>query len=145
MEPLEPNDPLWKLLGKARPVEPRGNFTQNVLRAVRNVPQDHGWLAQTRATLADWWAIWQRPALLSAATAVLALVAVIVLQPETSTPPVAAVAPSAALTPALADDDMALIVDDFELPLTGLDHMDALVAMDDTTALTDTEIAYLLY
>lgn len=145
MNPLEPNDPLWKLLGKARPVEPRGNFTPNVLRAVRNLPQDRGWLAKGREALREWWATWHRPALVTAATAVAIIVSVAVIQPESPVTPVIADTPSVAPTPALADDDMALIADDFELPLTGLDHLDALVAMDDTTALTDTEIAYLLY
>lgn len=42
MEPLSPNDPLHTLLGRARPVEPRPNFTQNVMRAIRQVPQSFG-------------------------------------------------------------------------------------------------------
>lgn len=40
---------------------------------------------------------------------------------------------------------MALIADDFSLPTAGLDHMEALVAMEDTSSLTDNEIAFLLY
>jgi len=39
MEPFSPQDPLSKLLSNARPVEPRPNFTANVLRAIRQEPQ----------------------------------------------------------------------------------------------------------
>ena len=50
MEPLTPNDPLWKLMSKARPVVPRPDFTQNVLRAARQQGQDTGWWPQ----ISDW-------------------------------------------------------------------------------------------
>ena len=51
MEPFTPDDPLWKLMGNARPVVPRPNFTQNVLRAARLEPQVTGW----RRRLWCWW------------------------------------------------------------------------------------------
>ncbi len=143
MQPLDPNDPLWKLLGQARPVEPRGNFVQNVVRAARSVPQDRGWLACTRAKLAEWLGGVQRPALLAASAAlVLALAATLFVRPHTDPALTVADAPA---VPALAEDDLALIADDLDLSWDNLDHMDSLVAMDDTSALTDREIAFLLY
>ena len=142
MEPLTPNDPIWKLLGKARPVEPRGNFTQNVMRAVRGMPQDHGVMPVIRAWLAETFGTWQRQALAGAAVA--ALVLVVGLVGQTTTTP-KGVLPSVAKAPTQIDADMALIAEDAELPLQGLDRIDALVAMEDTSALTDKEIAFLLY
>lgn len=49
MDPLTPDDPLWKLLGQSRPVELRPDFVRNVLRAARQTPQDKGWLASLKA------------------------------------------------------------------------------------------------
>ena len=50
MEPFSKDDPLYDLLGKARPVEPRPNFTQNVMRDIRNTPQEKlGWWASLLA------------------------------------------------------------------------------------------------
>jgi hypothetical protein len=54
-------------------------------------------------------------------------------------------APVATVLTSQLDEDMALIASDADLPLEGLDHMDALVAMENTSALTDKEIAFLLY
>jgi hypothetical protein len=48
MEPFSPQDPLTKLLAQARKIEARSNFTQNVVRAARQTPQDRGWLAAVR-------------------------------------------------------------------------------------------------
>lgn len=144
MEPLTPNDPIWKLLGKARPVETRGNFTRNVLRAVRGMPQDHGWFAAVRIWMADTFDSWQRQALAGAvAVAVVLIISLSVVQ----TPAPTATQPEVAAAPATTqlDEDLALIANEVEQPLEGLDHMDALVAMDDTSALSDREIAFLLY
>ena len=143
MEPLTPNDPIWKLLGKTRPVEPRGNFTQNVMRAVRSEPQEKGWMFALR----DWLTGWQRPALVGAAACAAMVLAGVVwlLQPENFNHPV-----MASTTPVVApvsqiDADLAIIADDMSMPLDGVDHLDALVALDDTSVLTDKEIAFLLY
>lgn len=145
MEPLSPNDPLWKLLGKARPVEPRSNFLPNVLREARNTPQQTSWWARVGEDLSAWLASLQRPALMSmAAFVIVALVVTLLDRPASDTPSTASVAEAAVLQP-LADEEMALIADDFSLPTAGLDHMEALVAMEDTSSLTDNEIAFLLY
>lgn len=145
MEPLSPNDPLWKLLGKARPVEPRSNFLPNVLREVRNTPQQTSWWSRVSEDFSAWLAGLQRPALMAMAAFVIAALLVTLLDrpvPETSLD--VSVANMTALQP-LADEEMALIADDLSLPTAGLDHMEALVAMEDTSSLTDNEIAFLLY
>lgn len=48
MNPSDEQDDLWRLLGKARPVEPSAFFARNVLREVRGTGQ------QRRAG----WAVW---------------------------------------------------------------------------------------
>ncbi|MBL9147022.1 MAG: hypothetical protein JNM99_25285 [Verrucomicrobiaceae bacterium] len=146
MEPLPPNDPLWKLLGKARPVEPRSNFLPNVLREARNTPQQTSWWSSVREDFSAWLTSLQRPALMSvAAFVIVALVVTLLERPVAETSDAATpVAKTAAIQP-LADEEMALIADDFSLPTAGLDHMEALVAMEDTSSLTDNEIAFLLY
>jgi hypothetical protein len=140
MDPLIPNDPLWKLLGEARKVEVRGNFTANVLRAARNTPQERGWLhgllATVRGESSHTWLL--RPAL---ACALVMLIAGVAWLPQQAAVAVKAVE----ATPALSDEDMALIANDVDIALEGMNHLDTLVAMEDTSALTDTEIAFLLY
>ena len=42
---------MTQLLAQARRIEARSNFTQNVVRAARQTPQDRGWLASLKA----WW------------------------------------------------------------------------------------------
>ncbi len=144
MDPLTPNDPLWKLMSRARQVEVRPNFTQNVMRAARQTPQGVGWWLRVR----EWSVEWRRPLLVGAVAAVAALVAV--LHPSQLWPGVRAPASSVAMKGApgspISDAEMADIAeDDFSLPLDSLDHMDALVAMEDTSSLTDAEIQFLLY
>lgn len=140
MEPFTPEDPLWKLMGKARPVVPRSNFTQNVLRAARQEPQGLGLAAR----LIEWCAGWQpRLAAGVAAIALVTITGMVGLRHAGQAPVEMAVnsTPSA-----IADADMAAIADDnVTAPLDSLDHMDALVAMEDTSSLTDTELQFLLY
>ena len=144
MDPFPPNDPVWKLLGKARPVEPRTDFVQDVVRAARNTPQERGWWPQMRESAGAWLAGLQRPALIAVAAAVVATLATVWFDQPMAGP---SVAPSLVVSTSsqVADEDLALIADDLSIPLDGINHMDALVAMDDTSALTDTEIAFLLY
>ena len=134
MEPFTPDDPLWKLMSKARPGGVRQDFAQKVVRAARQEAQDIGWWMQVR----DWMAGWQRPLRIAAAAAAVVVVFCLGLNRggRPSGPPVLAV----------ADADIADIADeDFSIPLGSLDHMDALVAREDTSSLTDAEIQYLLY
>jgi hypothetical protein len=145
MDSFNPNDPVWKLLGKARPVEPRTDFVQNVVRAARNTPQERGWWPATLASVGSWLAGLQRPALVAVAAAVLVTLTTLWFEQPAVEQPVVAVAPGVSTAQAVADEDLALIASDMNIPLDGINHMDALVAMDDTSALTDTEIAFLLY
>ena len=125
-------------MGKARPVVPRPNFTQNVMRAIRQEAQT----SSPWQRLADWLVAWQRPvAGLTAAVIMLTGVAVLLNHGDQHSQVVVASVPAI-----ISDTEMATLADvDVSVPLDGLDHMDALVAMQDTTALTDTEIQFLLY
>lgn len=154
MEPLTPNDPLWKVLGQARPVEPRPNFTQNMVRLARQTPQERGWLAR----LKGWWQERDSaPAGLAWAT-VAALVlgaATFVYLPEEggTTPQVVIAAPvpetwavamEAPVEVAAAEMDFPLIPE-FETEWKNLEQVGDLLAVHDTSLLTDTEIHILLY
>ncbi|MDB6136979.1 MAG: hypothetical protein JWO94_51 [Verrucomicrobiaceae bacterium] len=142
MEPFTPDDPLWKLMGKARPAVPRPNFSQNVLRAVRQGRQSVAW----HLRLGEWFAARHRPILGGVAALAVALVTYGVWpnndHAASSSAPMASAAPAAQMS----DAEMAAIADeDVSAPLDSLDHMDALVAMEDTSKLTDTELQFLLY
>lgn len=150
MEPLSPNDPLWKLLGQSRPVEPRSNFLQNVMREARQTPQERGWLARVRG----WWqdSTQGAPAGLAwAGVAALAVAAALVLYnpaPETSSPAMASTngpAPAAAQADLVLGDAEFPLVPEFETQWKEMEQMGALLAVQDTSALTDTEIHLLLY
>lgn len=59
MSDLEPNDPLWKLLGNASPVEPSPFFARNVVREARllgDAPK--GWLERVRRLLEAHRTLW---------------------------------------------------------------------------------------
>ncbi|MGV3660163.1 MAG: hypothetical protein ACO1TE_08255, partial [Prosthecobacter sp.] len=109
MEPFDPQDPLTKLLAQARRIEARSNFTQNVLRAARQTPQDRGWFAALRA----WWSENSTPAGQWAfaggvAAALVLTVAVLQMQPDAAAPQMAEklTVPVAAPAPAVAEADM---------------------------------------
>ncbi|HCN31409.1 MAG TPA: hypothetical protein DIT64_22440 [Verrucomicrobiales bacterium] len=142
MDPLNPNDPLWKLLGKARPVKARPNFTQNVLRAARQTPQEHGWLAALRA----WWSGGEKaPAGLIWAAAAVVLAALVVFMPEEkNASEIAGRTAPAMVEPLLLESDFPLI-EGYETEWENLEQMGALLAVQDTALLTDKEIHFLLY
>lgn len=140
MDPLTPNDPLWKLLGEARKVEVRGNFTANVLREARNTPQEKGLGYRLLSLWKGESLPWLRPVVAMALVVALG----VVWLPQSSVTNTITVTKAEVVAP-LADEDMALIANDVDLALEGMNHLDALVAMEDTSALTDTEIAFLLY
>lgn len=150
MEPLSPNDPLHRLLGKARTVQPRPNFTQNVMRAVRQVPQEQGGWRRVQ----DWLAGFVPPRMAFAAAAVVlgVLVAAALLQPPSRTG-VAMVVQSPvkqAATPASVQGALVTTAEDpldsaVASELDSVDSLSVLLAQQDTSALTDSEIALLLY
>ncbi len=135
MEPLTPNDPLWNLLGKTKPVEPRPNFVQNVVRAARQTPQESGWLAALKA----WWSDREfgNAPVAWAAAAVIALTGIsLTLSPQAEAPPMA---PETVLIEA------DFLVPEFETQWKSLETMGDLLAVQDTSQLTDREIHMLLY
>jgi hypothetical protein len=139
MEPFSPQDPLTKLLAQARHIEVRSNFTQNVVRAARQTPQDRGWLAALRA----WWeeTRWFAPQAkwsFASAVTLMAVVALALLQTPPDTMPQVvekAVAPVAELP----------LLPAAETPWETAYQTEALLAVEDTTQFTDSEIGFLLY
>lgn len=157
MEPFDPQDPLTKLLAQARRIEVRSNFTQNVVRAARQTPQDRGLLASLRA----WWRETSAPvgrwAFAGGITAAIILtVAVLQMQPETTTPQMAQNAPIPApvVVPAV-DPAPVLELAETETGMPALPaaesawessyQTEALLAVEDTSQFTDSEISFLLY
>lgn len=141
MEPFSPQDPVAKLLAQPRRIEARSNFTQNVVRAARNTPQDRGWLASLRA----WWEdLTYTPAagrwvLAVGAAAAIALTFVVVqTQPSATTQVVEQT------VPALSDPELPLLPA-AETPWETAYQTEALLAVDDTSQFTDSEIGFLLY
>ena len=142
MEPLSPQDPIAKLLAQARAVEVRANFAQNVVRAARQTPQERGW----RAALRIWWedvssaapaAKW---AFATVTVAALAL-ALVIFQ----TQPTAETQLANQETPVTTVPDLPLLHAAAETPWEATFNTQALLAEDDTTQLTDSEIGFLLY
>jgi negative regulator of sigma E activity len=141
MEPLSPEDPIAKLLAQARAVEVRSNFTQNVMRAVRQTPQERGWFAAVR----HWWedvsfaAPAGKWAFATVTVAALALALVIFQTEPAVTPQLAAQG-----VPAMTLHDLPLLPA-AETPWEATIDTQALLAVDDTSQLTDSEIGFLLY
>lgn len=145
MDPLEPNDPLWKLLGRARRVEPRSNFTQNVLRAARQTPQSRGWWSAVGEWFADHPSALARTALAAAAVVVIGALVTLQLRPSAASQSQIAQqqpAPPAPATVAMAAEPPILPLD---TQLESMDQVTALLALEDASKLTDSEISFLLY
>lgn len=142
MEPLEPQDPLWKLLGKGREANVRPNFVQNVVREARQTPQERGWWAGVRAWLSEGTGGMPAGRLVAgmAAVALLGVMTVSVLKESAPQVPVMAVA-----EPVSVAGVEAPLVPEVETQLESLDYLDELLALEDTSGLSDREIAYLLY
>jgi hypothetical protein len=144
MNPLEPNDSLWKLLGRARQVKVRGSFTQDVVRAARNTPQDHGFWAAVSAWFGS-------STVLLRTAAVAAAVAVVSLAGWRSfdQPAAQVVAQQVAPVPEISSLDAAEMIQLVEamptLPLETAAEMNALLALHDASAMTDKELVSLLY
>ncbi|TLD70189.1 hypothetical protein FEM03_13435 [Phragmitibacter flavus] len=151
MDPFPKDDPLHQLLGKTRAVEPRPNFTQNVMRTVRNTPQDRGWRVSLMARLENF------PRLkLAATTGAMAIAAAVALallvtnnsQESSTSSPGIIIASASAESATLPVDLVETSTPDESIVASELDSMDQLsdlLASQDTTSLTDGEIAMLLY
>jgi hypothetical protein len=145
MEPLTPNDPLWDLLGKAKPAEPRANFVQNVVREARQTPQEHGLWAKIKG----WWqdSVSPSPALSWAGSAALcALVTSITLISHQDSSSTVVSQPSTAISEEVLLTEIDFpIVPEFESEWKNLEQTGALLAVQDTSQLTANEIHLLLY
>ena len=142
MEPLDPNDPLWNLLGKARRVEPRPNFTRNVLRTARQTPQAAGWWAALMSRFQDQPA--SLPRMLAGVAAAVVVAAAAVLQWTASEPAtMAQLKPSRPHAVAVTVVEAPILA--VEAQLESMDQVSALLALEDTSSLTDSEISFLLY
>lgn len=139
MEPFSPQDPVSKLLGQARPVEPRPNFTQNVLRAVRQSPQR----MSLRERLAEWCASFSRPAL--AGVCSVAVAVLLAFQTVRQGTPVSD-SPRLEVASFITATEDALSTDAYlATTLDDMNQLSTLLAQNDAQAMTDTEVAMLVY
>lgn len=150
MDPLSENDPVYKLLGKARSVEPRPNFTQNVLRAIRQEPQSRTAWERFKDQLSEF--TFSRRLYATGAFASVALVALltVALFPNAEEKNVYAnVTPSLSSPPATIASTSEVETSSSENGVTSeldnIDQLSVLLAQQDTSSLTDNEIALLLY
>jgi hypothetical protein len=140
MDPLTPDDPLWKLLGQSRPVELRPDFVRNVMRAARQTPQDKGWLASLKARWQE--ASWTQTGLSWAAAGAIAILGIVSVLPEA----IPDHGPASSTQLSAVDQPSAdFMVPEFESEWRNLEHMGDLLVVNDTTGLTDQEIQLLLY
>jgi hypothetical protein len=144
MDPLTPNDPLWKVLGAAKRAEPRPNFVANVVRQARHTAQERGLLARVRAWFLESHSPAGQFAWAGVAAAVVTLAALLVLHEPAAPPlvvealPVTAPASEAQLTEAdLPPASVAQWAD--------MEQFGSLLAVYDASLLTDREINELLY
>jgi len=145
MEPLTPNDPLWDLLGKAKPAEPRANFVQNVVREARQTPQEHGLWAKIKG----WWldSVSPSPTLTWAAgSAICIMVTSLVFISQDNSSPAVFTRSSAAMSEEVMLTEIDFpFVPEFESEWQSLEQNGALLAVQDTSQLTANEIHLLLY
>jgi hypothetical protein len=162
MEPFSPNDPVFKLLGKAKTVEPRPNFTQNVLRAIRQEPPPATFWSRVKT----WGIRWAggTPGAAWAGVAVATVLTALLIWPSSGPEPEpaagpsqpallaeaprpAVAAPAAAVVPGLGEvqEETAFVESTVASEFESMDQLSVLLAQQDTSALTDSEIALLLY
>ena len=145
MEPLSPNDPLHTLLGKAKAVEPRPNFTQNVMRAILQMPQTEGLWQRVQEWLGG--LTMPRLAVAAAALVIVALSVMALWKPAAETPASPVVVQQntePVIVPAVVDEMLYSMTTEEPMD-SAVAHEFVLLAQEDTSALTDSEIALLLY
>lgn len=148
MEPNDPQDPLWKLLGRAQHPKVRERFLADVVREARHTAQDRGAWVRLKA----WWADSAdflpagRTLAAVAVIVVIGLVSFSVFSPSLSESGLNELASDTTLIEANEGGREELpLVAEVETQLESLDYLDALLAVEDTSGFTDSEIAYLLY
>lgn len=147
MEPFSHDDPVYKLLGKARSVEPRPNFTQNVLRAIRQEPPATSLWLKIRTWLA------LHPHYLGATAAVLITGLALSTWQSHSQKELRSdfvrnqSAPShpTAVSPLSSDGKVAITDTTVASELGNMDQLSTLLTQEDTRSFSDGEIALLLY
>jgi len=132
MKHSEDNDPAWDLLKHARKTEPAGNFTQNVMREIRQLKS-----GQDKAR-----SPWFSPRLVGsmAAAAAFLIGSVVLLKPSPDAPvePVQVVA-----APVIYEEE--ITIEEFAAELEELAYLGDLMAVPDTSLLADEELATLLF
>jgi hypothetical protein len=142
MNEIPTPDPLRKLLSSLPEVTVRGNFTANVLREARQTPQERGWLAAMKA----WWAesMVAKPLSLAGAAAAAIAITFVLLTPRTEVPSEAlASTPVSNEAPAMLDD-MPMLPETESAWEASL-HAETLLAMQDASQFSDSDISFLLY
>ena len=146
MEPFSPPDPLHALLGKSKPVEPRANFSQNVLRAVRQLPQQE----TLRERLSRWISGLTEPSTALATAVAVGFVLMVISDgrmPSEARSGFFARHTSQDASLDAAGNPWEMIPTESEVAseVDGMNQLSALLAQQDTRALSDSDIAQLLY
>jgi len=157
MDPLSSNDPLHQLLGKARQVQVRPDFTQNVMRAIRQEPQSLSLWEKVQEWLLCFGTP-QRACMAGLAALVVTAASLSLLSPQdagqSAQPSIAfqipavpdtALAIQTSAESALPEDEAPSLETVVATDLDNLDQLSILLAQQDISSLTDTEIAVLLY
>ncbi len=147
MEPFSREDPLYKILGKAKTVEPRSNFTQNVLRAIRQEPPVESMWAKVKECFT------LHPLAIGATTAILLTglsLSLLNTDTKTATAPDFAQVQTPSTTskvtlPHLEEEGTAITDSTVVSELGDMERLSTLLAQQDTTTFSDGEIALLLY
>ena len=143
MEPFSPQDPIRKLLDQAPEVNVRPNFTQNVVRAARQTPQERGWLAGLRA----WWS--ENPATggltLAGGAAAAVMLAFAWMPGQATVEPIVVEAPAPAPMEDISFVNEMPLLPEADVAWQGTMQTESLLAVEDTSQLTDSDISFLLY
>jgi hypothetical protein len=144
MEPFSPEDPLTKLLGQARPVQPRPNFTQNVLRAARQTPQTESGWERVREFFSRGWLA--QPALAgTCALLATALLGFWALKPAPNDGGRDSGGLAVNSGNPVATGEAVTTEPDVVTELDKMDQFNQLLAQQDTKSLSDSDVAALLY
>ena len=152
MQNDEHNDPVWKLLDKAKPVEIDPFFAKKTVREARRLEENRGGLSKFFSGIGSWLTL---PRLATAAAAV-AVVTFAVSQlndparpagatASVETAPEETVAPNEKHIEALVNIYAEAPVEELDDQFQSIDYLDNLVAVQDAALLTDEDIAALLF
>ncbi len=137
MKHSEDNDPVWDLLKNAHKTEPAGNFTQNVMREVRQLDQ-----APARRSGA-WFSF--RWAAACTAVAAIALGGFMLLSQPNDAPDLPGETAAATPAPASPSYEEEITIEEFAEELEELAYLSDLMEVPDTSLLADEDLAALLF